>query len=91
VSREDKIYIRAYFLSLCCLSFDIWILASEPRHLGVLRVLAEQTLEINSVVKYPTYIDPILVTEVKYSSLTILNQIYLDTGGFYISHRFRER
>jgi hypothetical protein len=46
-------------------------------HLGVLRVLIEQTLEINSVVKYPTQPDPSLVTEVKDSSLTILHQIYL--------------
>jgi hypothetical protein len=45
-------------------------------HLGVLRVFIEQTLEITSVVKDPTQLDPSLVTEVKYSSLTILHQIY---------------
>jgi hypothetical protein len=38
VSREDKREIWASILSLCCLSFDNWILASEPMHLGVLRV-----------------------------------------------------
>jgi hypothetical protein len=36
-------------------------------HLGVLRVLNEQTLEISYVVKDPTFPDPSLVTEVKYS------------------------
>jgi hypothetical protein len=41
------------------------------------------------VVKDPTQPGPGLVTEVKYSSLTILHQIYSVTGGFYISHRFR--
>jgi hypothetical protein len=45
-------------------------------HLGVLRVLTEQTLEISSVVKDPTQPGPSLVTEVKYSSLTILHQFY---------------
>jgi hypothetical protein len=49
-------------------------------HLGVLRVL-KQTLEISSVVKDPTQLDPSLVTEVKDSSLTILHQ-------FYLSHRW---
>jgi hypothetical protein len=44
-------------------------------HLGVLRVLTEQTLEISSVVKDPTQPGPSLVTEVKYSSLTILHQL----------------
>jgi hypothetical protein len=39
VSREDKRETGAFILSLCCLSFDIWLLASEPMHLGVLRVL----------------------------------------------------
>jgi hypothetical protein len=43
-------------------------------HLGVLRVLTEQTLEISSVVKDPTFPDPSLVKEVKDSSLTILHQ-----------------
>jgi hypothetical protein len=46
-------------------------------HLGVLRVLTEQTLEISSMVKDPTQPDPSLVTEVKYFSLTILHQFYL--------------
>jgi hypothetical protein len=32
-----------------------------------------------------------LVTEVKYSSLTILHQIYSSSEGFYISHMYRER
>jgi hypothetical protein len=50
-------------------------------HLGVLRVLTEQTLEISSVVKDPTQPGPSLVTEVKDSSLTILHQ-------FYLSHRW---
>jgi hypothetical protein len=50
-------------------------------HLGVLRVLTEQTLDISSVVKDPTQPDPSLVTEVKDSSLTILHQ-------FYLSHRW---
>ena len=45
-------------------------------HKNVLRVLRLQTLEINSVVKDPTYLDPSLVTEVKYSSLTIIHHIY---------------
>jgi hypothetical protein len=44
-------------------------------HLGVLRVFTEQTLEIISVVKYPTQPSPILVMEVKYSSITILHQL----------------
>jgi hypothetical protein len=39
VSREDKRETRASILLLCCLSFDIWLLASEPMHLGILRVL----------------------------------------------------
>jgi hypothetical protein len=42
-------------------------------HLGVLRVLIEQTLEIGPVLKYPTQPGPILVTEVKDSSLTIVH------------------
>jgi hypothetical protein len=42
--------------------------------LGVLRVLTEQTLEISSVVKDPTFPDPSLAKEVKDSSLTILHQ-----------------
>jgi hypothetical protein len=46
-------------------------------HLGVLRVLTEQTLEISSVVKDPTQPGPSLVTEVKDPSLTILHQFYL--------------
>jgi hypothetical protein len=50
-------------------------------HLGVLRVLTEQTLEIISMVKDPTQPGPSLVTEVKDSSLTILHQ-------FYLSHRW---
>jgi hypothetical protein len=40
----------------------------EPMHLGVLRVLIEQTLEISSVVKDPTQLGPSLVMEVKDSS-----------------------
>jgi hypothetical protein len=44
-------------------------------HLGVLRVLTEQTLEISSVVKDPTQPGPSLVTEVKDSSLTILQSV----------------
>jgi hypothetical protein len=44
--------------------------------LGVLRVLTEQTLEISSVVKDPTFPDPSLDKEVKDSSLTILHQFY---------------
>jgi hypothetical protein len=39
VSREDKKEIGASILSLCFLSYDIWLLSSEPMHLGVLRVL----------------------------------------------------
>jgi hypothetical protein len=39
VSMEDKREIGASILSLRCLSFDIWLLASEPMHLGVLKVL----------------------------------------------------
>jgi hypothetical protein len=39
VRKEDKREIGASILSLCCLSFDIWLLANEPVHLGVLRVL----------------------------------------------------
>jgi hypothetical protein len=45
-------------------------------HLGVLRVLTEQTLEINSMLKDPTQPGPSLVTEVKDFSLTILHQFY---------------
>jgi hypothetical protein len=45
-------------------------------HLGVLRVLTEQTLEIRLVVKYSTQPGPSLVMEVKYSFLTILHQFY---------------
>jgi hypothetical protein len=41
------------------------------------------------MVKYPTQPSPSLVTEVKYSSLTILHQSYSVIGGFYINHRFR--
>jgi hypothetical protein len=44
-------------------------------HLGVLRVLTKQTLEISSVVKDPTQPSPRLVTKVKYFSLTILRQL----------------
>jgi hypothetical protein len=44
-------------------------------HLGILRVLTEQTLEINSMVKDSTFPDPRFAKEVKYSSLTILHQI----------------
>jgi hypothetical protein len=43
-------------------------------HLGVLRVLTKQTLEISSVVKDPTQLGPSLVTQMKDSSLTILHQ-----------------
>jgi hypothetical protein len=43
------------------------------------------------MVKYPTYIDPSLVTEVKYSSLTILHHIYSYSKGFYTSHKYRKR
>jgi hypothetical protein len=39
VRRENKSEIGASILSLCCLSVDIFLLASEPMHLGVLRVL----------------------------------------------------
>jgi hypothetical protein len=49
--------------------------------LGVLRVLTEQTLEISSVVKDPTFPDPSLTKEVKDSSLTILHQFYSVTGA----------
>ena len=52
--------------------FDVWLLAREPMHLGVLRVLTKQTLEIISVVKDSTYPNPSLAKEVKDSSLTIL-------------------
>jgi hypothetical protein len=55
--------------------FDAWLLAREPMHMGVLRVLTEQTLEISSVVKHPTFPDPRLAKEVKYSSLIILHQL----------------
>jgi hypothetical protein len=48
--------------------FCIWAL----EHKDVLRVLRLQTLEINSMVKDPTYLDPSLVSGVKYSSHTIL-------------------
>jgi hypothetical protein len=41
-------------------------------------------------VKDPTYLDPSLVMEVKFFSLTILHHIYSVIEGFYISHRFRE-
>jgi hypothetical protein len=51
-------------------------------HLGILRVLTEQTLEINSVVKDPTFPDPSLVKEVNDSSLTILHQFYSVPGAF---------
>jgi hypothetical protein len=70
--------------------FDICLFAIEPMHLGVLRVLTQQTLEINSVVKDPTQPGPSLVMEVKDSSPTILHQIHSVIEGFYISHRFRE-
>jgi hypothetical protein len=50
-------------------------------HLGVLRVLTEQTLEISSVVKDPTQPGPSLVTEVKDSSLTILHQFHSVSEG----------
>jgi hypothetical protein len=40
-----------------------------------LRVLGEQTLEIISVVKDSTFLDPSLVKEVKYPSLTIIHQL----------------
>jgi hypothetical protein len=73
VNRGYKREIGASILSLCCCHFDVWLLAREPMHLGVLRVLTEQTLEISSVVKDPTFPDPSLVTEVKYSSLTMLH------------------
>jgi hypothetical protein len=43
------------------------------------------------VVNDPTQLGPSLVTEVKYSSLTILHHSHSVTEGFYISHRFRER
>jgi hypothetical protein len=62
--------------------FDVWLLAREPMHLGVLRVLTEQTLEINSVVKDSTQPDPSLVTEVKDSSLTSLHRFYSVPGAF---------
>jgi hypothetical protein len=42
-------------------------------------VLTEQTLEINSVVKYSTFPDPSLAKEVKYFSLIILVQFYSTT------------
>jgi hypothetical protein len=41
------------------------------------------------VMKDPTQLGPSLVTKVKYSSLTILHQIYSVTGGFYISHGYQ--
>jgi hypothetical protein len=50
-------------------------------HLGVLRVLTEQTLEISSVVKDPTQPGPRLVTEVKDSSLTILHQFRVTSAN----------
>jgi hypothetical protein len=78
VNSEDKREIGAFILSLCVVyQFDVWIFAREPMHLGVLRVLTEQTLEISSMVKYPTQPGPNLVTEVKDPSLTILHQFYL--------------
>jgi hypothetical protein len=49
--------------------------------LGVLRVLTEQTLEIISVVKDPTFPDPIFVKEVNDSSLIILHQFYSVPGA----------
>ena len=82
MSNEDTTEIGASILSLCCLSFDVWLLARVPMHLGVFGVLTEQTLEINSMVKYPTQPGPSLVMEVKYSSLTILHQIYSVPGAF---------
>jgi hypothetical protein len=60
-------------------NFDVWILARDPMHLGVLRVLIEQTLEINSVVKDSTFPDPSLAKEVKDSFLTILVQVLFDS------------
>jgi hypothetical protein len=43
--------------------------------LRVLRVFRLQTLEINLVVKYSTYLDPRLVPRVQYSSHTILQWV----------------
>jgi hypothetical protein len=59
-------------------------------HLGVLRVLTEQTLEISSVVKDPTQPGPSLVTEVKDSphhSTSVLSQSQVDST----TTRFREK
>jgi hypothetical protein len=43
--------------------------------LDVLRVLSEQTLEINKEVKYSFVPDPSLAKVVKYSTLTILHSL----------------
>jgi hypothetical protein len=43
------------------------------------------------VVKDPAQPGPRLVTEVKYSSFTILHHIHSVIDGFYINHRFREK
>jgi hypothetical protein len=56
-------------------------------HLGVLRVLTEQTLEIISVVKDPTQPGPSLVTKVKNPSLTILHQLYSVTEALEAARR----
>jgi hypothetical protein len=55
-------------------------------HFGVLRVLTEQTLEISSMVKNPTFPNPSLVMEVKYSSLTILHQLPFSFRGSLRKH-----
>jgi hypothetical protein len=60
-------------------------------HLGVLRVLIEQTLEISSMVKNPTQPSPRLVTEVKDSSLTILHQLRFIAGATSASRAQVER
>jgi hypothetical protein len=57
-------------LLLCYGSFSLVSLSSD--NLNVLRVLSEQTLEINKEVKDSFVIDPRLVKVVKDSTLTIL-------------------
>ena len=65
-----------YSLIMLIISLIYGFFLVSPCTWGVLRVLTEQTLEINSVVKDPTQPGPSLVTEVKYSSLTILHQFH---------------
>jgi hypothetical protein len=66
------------------IDFSFWAL----EHKDSLRVLRLQTLEINSVVKYSTHLDPSLVSGVQYASHTILQQVQTIWRG---SIRSRER